>query len=167
MGTSYGYNRMEDIDDYKSNTELIHFFIEMVSKGGNLLLDVGPTGDGRIPVIMQERLVEMGKWLKVNGEAIYGTRRWNWDFYKEGFVHYTAKGDDLYAICLKWPGKELVLKAAKPIAGVEVTMLGYTDKMKWRMQGGNLHIQVPQLTIDELPCLHAWTFKIPTGARPK
>jgi len=51
--------------------------VDLVSRGGNLLLDVGPAGDGRIPEIMQSRLVEMGDWLEVNGEAIYGTRTWS------------------------------------------------------------------------------------------
>jgi alpha-L-fucosidase len=74
MGYSYGYNRAETIDDYKPARELILVLIDLVSRGGNFLLDIGPTGDGRIPVIMQQRLLEIGDWLKVNGEAIYGTR---------------------------------------------------------------------------------------------
>ena len=165
MGTSYGYNRMETIDHYKSGAQLVHFLIEMVSKGGNLLLDVGPTADGRIPVIMQKRLVQIGDWLKVNGEAVYAARRWNWDFYKQGIVHYTAKGDDLYAICIEWPGKELVLEGPEPSAGANVSILGGPDNIPWRMKDGKLLIHVPQLTIDKLPCRHAWTFKIPGAAR--
>lgn len=74
MGYSYGYNRAETIDDYKPARELIMILCDLVSRGGNFLLDIGPTGDGRIPVIMQQRLLEIGDWLKVNGEAIYGTR---------------------------------------------------------------------------------------------
>jgi alpha-L-fucosidase len=73
MGFSYGYNRMETLGDYHTTRELLLMLIDIVSRGGNLLLDIGPTADGRIPVIMEERLTEMGSWLRPNAEAIYGT----------------------------------------------------------------------------------------------
>ncbi|HEY1765495.1 MAG TPA: alpha-L-fucosidase [Opitutaceae bacterium] len=74
LGYSYGYNRAETIDDYKSARMLTLLLVDTVSRGGNLLLDIGPRADGTIPTIMQERLLELGSWLKVNGDAIYGTR---------------------------------------------------------------------------------------------
>jgi alpha-L-fucosidase len=74
MGYSYGFNRAENIDDYKSSRELILVLIDLVSRGGNFLLNIGPDADGTIPVIMQQRLIDIGDWLKVNGEGIYGTR---------------------------------------------------------------------------------------------
>jgi alpha-L-fucosidase len=74
MGFSYGYNRAENLGHYKTGRELLIVLVDIVSRGGNLLLDIGPDADGTIPVIMEERLAEMGAWLKVNGEAIYGTR---------------------------------------------------------------------------------------------
>ncbi|HEU4778443.1 MAG TPA: alpha-L-fucosidase [Steroidobacteraceae bacterium] len=74
LGHSYGFNRNEDLADYASGTRLLLTLIDTVSRGGNLLLNVGPTADGRIPVVMQDRLAFLGEWLKHNGEAIYATR---------------------------------------------------------------------------------------------
>lgn len=98
MGFSFGYNRAEDAWDYNSPQTLILMLVDIVSRGGNLLLDIGPNADGRIPPIMQDRLLSMGKWLNVNAEAIYGSDKWDkscqWtsgrqDFPKEG-SHYTS-----------------------------------------------------------------------------
>jgi alpha-L-fucosidase len=76
MGYSYGYNRMETLKDYHTGRQLVLMLIDLVSRGGNLLLDIGPTADGRIPVIMEDRLTHMGDWLRKNGEAIYETKAW-------------------------------------------------------------------------------------------
>ena len=73
MGYSYGYNRMENAGDYHSDRELLMMLLDIVARGGNLLLDIGPTADGRIPVEMEERLLAIGRFLGPNGEAIYGT----------------------------------------------------------------------------------------------
>lgn len=76
MAHSFGYSITENFEDYNSTQQLLYMLIDIVSRGGNFLLDIGPTADGRIPVIMQERLLEIGKWMDVNSEAIYGTSCW-------------------------------------------------------------------------------------------
>jgi alpha-L-fucosidase len=160
IGSSFGYNRNEDIEDYHTAKALIHLLIDTVSKGGNLLLDIGPTADGRIPVIMQERLVEIGDWLKVNGEAIYGTRPWRET--REGDkVRFTSKGKTVYAICLGWPSRELVLTAPKAAPGtvVTVTLLGVKEPLNVKVDG-ELRIEVPPLSVDTVPCRHASVFKL-------
>jgi alpha-L-fucosidase len=78
MGFSYGYNRAEHLEHYHTGRELVTMLVDLVSRGGNLLLDIGPAADGTIPVVMEQRLIEIGSWLKVNGDAITGpnhTRR--------------------------------------------------------------------------------------------
>ena len=159
IGASFGYNRNETIDEYASAESLVHLLIETVAKGGNLLLDIGPTADGRIPVIMQQRLIEIGAWLEVNGEAIYGTRPWR-QVADGPKVRYTAKGDAVYAICLEWPGPGLVLTAPKAAGAVEATLLGHDQPLECEAAADGLHIAVPRLSVAEAPARHAYVFRL-------
>jgi len=148
MGKSFGYNRMETIDDYKSAQTLVRLLVNTVAKGGNLLLDIGPTADGRIPVIMQERLSQMGAWLKINGEAIYGTHPWRRT--SEGDIRYTSKGEAVYAITESWPAHDLVLEAPQPSTGATVTLLGSAQPLKWHEVAGKMHIEVPARSQEDI-----------------
>ena len=74
LGRSFGLNRNEPLDNYMTSDELIRHFCVLVAAGGGMTLNVGPAADGKIPLLQQERLLDLGKWLEINGEAIYGTR---------------------------------------------------------------------------------------------
>ena len=158
MGRSFGYNRNESAEDYRTATELIHLLIDTVSRGGNLLLDIGPTADGRIPEIMEERLLEMGAWLEVNGDAVYGAARWRES--SEKSVRYTWKDETLYAISLGWPGTTLELASPEPAGELHVELSGHAGELHAELVNGTLRIQVPTLSVAEIPCRHAWTFRI-------
>ncbi len=156
MGSSFGYNRNEGIDDYNTASQLLHLLIDTVSRGGNLLLDIGPTADGRIPVIMQQRLVEMGEWLERNGEAIYGTERWRET--REGdHIHFTTKDGAVYVLCLEWPGNTLRLTTPRPAGTVSATMLGRDEAVEVQVEDGALVLTVPPLTPADK---HAYVFKL-------
>ena len=102
MGFSYGYNRAERLQDYHTGRDLVIMLVDIVSRGGNLLLDIGPTADGTIPVIMQDRLHQIGDWLKVNGDAIYGTRPWTtsrqWSAGEVPTVKYNSEFESAYDV---------------------------------------------------------------------
>lgn len=165
IGNSFGFNRTENFDNYSTAEELIKLLISTVSRGGNLLLDIGPAADGTIPVIMQQRLIDIGNWLKVNGDAIYNTRA----FITEGdgseinaetgnSLFFTRKGNDLYVLCTEWPGRSIVLRGVRPGAGVKAELLGSSAAVNLRSSGGNATIVPPRLTPDDYQ--PAYVFKI-------
>jgi alpha-L-fucosidase len=165
IGTSFGYNRTEGLSDYSTAEQLIRLLVSTVSSGGNLLLDIGPASDGTIPVIMQQRLLEMGRWLKINGEAIYGTRAFLKNKEDEAInaeanrsVFFTQKNNDLFVICLDWPTGNLVLKGIKPSRKPVVDLLGTTRQVSVKITGENLVITPPDLTPDDNQL--AYVFKI-------
>jgi len=160
LGTSYGYMKAEEERDaYKHPTELIHLLCDIVSKNGNLLLNIGPRGDGTIPEGMQQRLLAMGKWLEVNGEAIYGTRPWITFKQDTPNLRFTSKGNALYAILLEKPIKSFVIQSNKKWkAGSvrKVTMLSSDKVIEWKETQSGIHIAPPRA----MPGEHAWVFKI-------
>ena len=161
---SWGYI---DHDTFKTPEFIVHQLVDVVSKNGNLLLNIGPRSDGTIPDQVQQVLRDVGGWLKVNGEAIYGTRPWA--TYGEGPTkvaagsfqdtktqnytaqdfRFTTKGNSLYAIELAWPAeKEIVVHSvtATALKGKrieKVTLLGSDAAIGSRLEGDGLHLQVP------------------------
>lgn len=160
IGGSFGYNRAEKLDDYATSQQLIHMLIEKVARGGNLLLDIGPTADGRIPVIMQQRLLDMGDWLKINGDAIYQTTAWaNAPAVNNSTaLFFTQKGKDLYAIATSFPEHEIIIENITQVKNV--TLLGYKGKIKTTLKNNKLIIKPPVITPATNPCNYAWVFKI-------
>ncbi|MBT3243383.1 MAG: alpha-L-fucosidase [Bacteroidetes bacterium] len=122
MGHSYGYNRAENIEHYRSSQELILMLVDLVSRGGNLCLDIGPKADGSIPVIMQERLLQIGNWLKINGEAIYGTRMWKKSCqWSEGERSSNERGQYM-------TGFDILKETVNPDPGQAVKEIFFTSK---------------------------------------
>lgn len=106
---SWGYRRHAQLADYLTPEQLLLTLAQTVANGGNLLVDVGPTKEGTIPLIMQERLFQMGRFLATNGEAIYNTSPWvryNDTMTKD--VYYTAKANNVYAIFFNWPQNDVL-----------------------------------------------------------
>lgn len=160
IGGSYGLNRAENIDDYRTSTELVHELIDVVSRGGNLLLNVGPAADGTIPVIQQQRLINLGVWLAVNGEAIYGANARPNASRSDDSIRYTVKGGDLFVICLKWPEQDLIVPEMGVTDGLSVRMIGLEKNVSWKREDGGLIITPPVVSPAEAPCQHAYVFKI-------
>ncbi len=157
-GGSWAYNQAASPEEYKSTNELVDMLVDIVSKNGNLLLDVGPKADGTIIDIERDRLLKIGQWLDVNGEAIFDTDYWT--TYGEENVRFTRKGRDvLYAIALEWPGESLTLSTLKSLAAEDVRsveLLGNDELLEWSMTSDGIQIMVPE----EKPCNHAFSFKI-------
>jgi len=157
MGDQWSY---KPNDKYKSTRQLVHLLVDIVAKGGNFLLNIGPTADGELPPPSLERLAEIGRWMRVNGEAIYGTRAVA--PYKQGRVCMTKKGDKIYLICLAETGQaappaEVVFPAiAKATA---VRMLG-GSAAQWTAGAEGLKIAVPEAARQSPPCEHAWAWEV-------
>ena len=147
----------------KPSPGLIRLIVANVSRNGNYLLNISPMADGVIPDAQQRVLLEIGKWMDVNGEAIYYSRPWK--ISEEGHVHFTTNGNTLYAISLDWPTGELVIPAlgeGKVTEGKieRVELLGNNGGLDFTRDAAGLRIKFP----DRKPCDVAWTVKI-TGLK--
>ncbi len=171
MSESYGYNWSDSLENYVSADELIQMLVRIVAKGGNLNLIINPDGSGRIPEIQKNLLKELGDWLKVNGEAIYGTRPYEalCDQTQLGQpVWYTMSKDSTYgyAIVFDWPKSEtFICKEANPVWETDVQMLGYDKPLEWvdtGMKLWSLSAKIPEEMLRDStkrPCKHAWVLR--------
>ena len=163
---------------YKTTSQVVHMLVDIVSKNGNLLLNVVQLPDGSLPPEAMTFLTEMASWMKVNGEAIYGTRPWKIygegptsaatgsfnedDKYTAQDIRFTTKGNILYATTMSSPEGEVRIQSLgsdstyieKPVKSVK--LLGYKKKLVWRQEKGALVIQLPA----SLPTMHASSFKV-------
>jgi alpha-L-fucosidase len=176
MNTSYGYNKNDN--NWRSSDLMVKFLADIVSKGGNYLLNVGPTDQGVFPDEAVSRLSEIGKWLEINGEAVYGTT--TWEQYKQGDeeipahyygedekdLHFTAndirftrKDSVVYAICLAWPESAVKIESLCSTSGHEVknvTLLGSSEELAWFVNVAGLKIGPPLKKVGNF----AYVFKI-------
>ena len=173
IGRHYGYNHQVTDSDVLSPTGLVHMLVDIVSRNGNLLLVVNPTGPGALLPMELARLQAVGQWLRVNGEAIYATRQVlpvspvaaGEGQRADTPVRLTAGKDGrfVYAIALAWPGDKLVLPGIHCAHGAAVTMLGVERPLSHTGSpgGGGLTIDIPSGLAQSRPCDHAWVFRIP------
>jgi alpha-L-fucosidase len=162
IGNSFGYNQFETEQDYLTSEELIRIFIDIVSKNGNLLLNVGPMADGTIPEIQKKRLIDLGRWLDVNGEAIFGTRPWKKAKSKtlDGIeVRFTQKKDILYVILLNKPkGGEIIIKSLNIDESSTIKFLQQNRCLNWKQEQKNVKIEI----FENIEYSPAYVFKIET-----
>ena len=158
MNDTWGFKTNDT--NWKSSETLVKNLVDIVSKGGNFLLNVGPTSEGLIPSPSVERLKEMGEWIKVNGEAIYGVRQLR--NYKEGDnLRYTASADGktINAFLMNWSGRQLNIRQIKPTDGSKIKMIGYDADLNWKYDSKKgLIVELPDQV--NLPCKYVWVLKI-------
>jgi len=155
MGNGWAYRPN---DTYKPTRTLLHLLIDIVAKGGNLLLNIGPSPLGTLDEEAVSRLDEIGAWMAINAEGIHGTRPIA--PYAEGNVRYTSKGDTVYAHILAEEGlagmPTDVTLSIVPAAGSEVRLLGHPAPLQWRVDNASAVVTMPP---GLPPCKHAWVLK--------
>lgn len=157
MATSWSY---VPNDVYRPSRTLVHLLVDIVAKGGNFLLNIGPGPDGTLDDTAYARLRDLGAWMKVNGEAIYKTRAIA--PFKEGHVAYTrGPGNVVNAIYLaredeSGPPAQLVIPSFVPASGTEVRMLGVREPLRWEKRGKGCVVQIPASVRRSPPAPWAW-----------
>ncbi|MEN8662720.1 MAG: alpha-L-fucosidase [Lentimonas sp.] len=159
FGTSFGY--LEG-DTYKSVKSVLHEMIEVISRNGNFLINIGPKADGSLVPEQVERLHAMGDWLRINGAAIYGSRYWKIPEQKNEHLAFTTNGKNLYAIKMTEPTASFVITATagwKAGQVKSVKLLGSDLDVSWKLTPAGLQITPP---VDLGSSQYAWSFEIVT-----
>lgn len=146
IGRSFGYNAWETETDYLDPDELVWLFVDIVAHGGNLLLNVGPTATGDIPAAQARRLLALGWWLEVNGEAVYGTRPWTRTEGTTGDglpVRFTSGGDVVYAIVGGTPAERSLELDVRPAPGASLRLLGDVTDADWAPTDRGCRVELP------------------------
>jgi len=148
IGTSFGFNRLEGEEHHLGIDELVRMLVDVTARGGNLLLNVGPTGAGKVPWLQAQRLLAVGWWLRVNGPAIYGTRPWDPTdgTTADGLdVRFTVGDGALHAIVMGQPSSaSLVLPVVAPAEGSTVELLGHDAPLRWERDGDGVRVHLPE-----------------------
>lgn len=166
---SWGYRRDAALADVLSIQELIKTLVKSISCGGNILINVGPTRDGRLELIYQERLQQLGRWLKVNGEAVYGSAAWTCQndtvapnvWYTQGLTE--GRDQAVYVFILEWPVQNLLQLGSLQLgAGSRVVLLGAEEETVTIVEQTALQVTLalPALTVDRLPTPWAWVLRV-------
>jgi alpha-L-fucosidase len=154
-----------EIRQYKSTRQIIHTLVDIVSKGGNLLLNIAPDPTGEFDEEAYKLLDEVGEWMDVNSEAIYETRAVK--PYKEGKVALTQNRHtkDIYAIYLAEENEKSIpskiwLSSITPDEHAKVYLLGKSGELKWEKVGNGFVVNIPEAWQKKAPCNYAWVLKI-------
>ncbi|GME28440.1 hypothetical protein GTA08_BOTSDO10949 [Neofusicoccum parvum] len=161
---SYGYNRATPAGAYMNASTIARSLVDIASKNGNFLLDVGPMQDGTILEVEQRNLREAGRWIKAHGEAVFGTRYWSVTPQEGESVRFTTTADAFYVLLLERPGGEVVLESPVPwVEGDEVVVVGGSMNgtvVPSRVgEGGAVVLEVAGEVADADEFV--WVFKIP------
>jgi alpha-L-fucosidase len=167
LGTSFSYDA--EAKNYKGAAWIVRNVVDTVAKGGSFQIGVGPDANGEFHPAAVSQLRDGGRWLKLNGEAIYATRPRAGDLWREGEdIRYTRSKDakTTYCFLLSWPGRSVTLTSLPNDPNVRVHMLGYSGDLRSRYDSAKgLVIEIPEALQDpaKRPCEHAWTLRL-TGA---
>jgi alpha-L-fucosidase len=167
LGSDFSYE--PDAAKYKGVAWIVENLVDTVAKGGGLMIGVGPSSHGEFHAEAIRQMKGAGEWLKVNGEAIYGTRPREGDRWSEGdTIRYIRSKDRrfVYGILTKWPGTQVTLQRVRPDTNSVVTLLGSQSEVTWRFEGDRgTTLVLPENLQEEKnrPCKYAWCLKIQTA----